>query len=86
MFEFAALELGRIAGQIIQEFGSGTKQNRVARENRGMSDVFRDHGLAQAIGTDKDEVAALADEVQREGAVDDVAVDLFGPVPNQNQR
>jgi hypothetical protein len=46
-----------------------------------MRDVFSDHGFAQAVGADENQVATLADKVERERAVDQIAIDLLGPVP-----
>jgi len=46
-----------------------------------MADVLGDEGFAQAVGTEQDQVAAFADEVQRQGAFDRLAVDLLGPGP-----
>ncbi len=44
-------------------------------------DVSGEHGFAQPVGSDECEVAALTDEVEAEGPFDQVALDLFGPVP-----
>src|SRR5688572_12327938 len=46
-----------------------------------MADVPGDHGLAQAVGADQGEVSTLADELEGERALDQVALDLLGPAP-----
>ncbi len=46
-----------------------------------MGDILRDHGLAQAVGADECEIAALADEFEGERTLDESALDLLGPVP-----
>ena len=46
-----------------------------------MADVLDDHGFPDSVRADQDEVAAFADEVESEGALDDVALDLLGPIP-----
>ena len=46
-----------------------------------MTDVLGDHGLAQAIGANQDQVAGLGEEVQRKRPFDDIAFDARGPGP-----
>src|ERR1051326_1368059 len=46
-----------------------------------MSDILRDHGFSQTVGSDQNQIAGFLKEVQREGALDNVAVDFLGPVP-----
>jgi hypothetical protein len=50
----------------------------VAGEHGGMSDVLGDQGLAQAVVA---QIAAFAGEIQRQGALDGLAVDLLGSAP-----
>ena len=47
----------------------------------GVADVLGDHGLAQAVGADQDEIAGLGEEVQGECPLDDIAFDArwLGP-------
>ena len=53
----------------------------MAGESGLVGEVLGDHGLAEAVGAEQNEVAALLDEVEGQGALDDVALDLLGPVP-----
>src|SRR5579864_4104514 len=67
--------------QIGEDVGGGAKQDTVAGLQGGISDILGDHGFAQTIGTQEDEVAGFGDEVQGESAFDGGAVDFLGPVP-----
>src|SRR3989442_1682994 len=53
----------------------------VATEKSLVSEVSRDHALADAIGTEQDDVRRFVDEAEAEQLVDQFAVDLLGPVP-----
>ena len=44
-----------------------------------MAKILGNHGFAQAVAADQDEVAGFAQEVEREGAFNNVAFDLGGP-------
>ena len=50
-------------------------------EDRSMGDVLGDHGLPETVRAQKDQVATLFDEIERESSLDRLAVDLLGPVP-----
>lgn len=79
--EFGAAQSWRIALEIGDKLGGGAKENGVAGLDGGVSDVFGDHGLAKAIGSEQYQVAGLRDEVESHGAFDQWAVDFSGPVP-----
>jgi hypothetical protein len=53
----------------------------VSRGDRAVGDVLSDHGLAQTIRADKDKVARFGDEIQSEGALNQITVDFQGPTP-----
>lgn len=53
----------------------------MARQHRLVQQILGQHGLAEALRRDEDDVLALGDEVEREDAVDGGAVELLGPVP-----
>jgi len=72
---------GRVAIELIEQFGGGAVEHGVAGEDGVVGDVFEDHGFADAVGTEEDEVSAFGDEVETEGGVDGGAVDVFGPAP-----
>ena len=44
-----------------------------------MEQVLRDHGLADAVRADEDDVGGLVEEVQGEEFFEELAIDLFGP-------
>ena len=46
-----------------------------------MSDVFEEHGFAESVGAEDEEVSALSDELETECGLDESAVDFLGPVP-----
>lgn len=56
-----------------------------ARERIGYSggvvDILCNHGFAQPVLSHQNQIADLIEEVQCEGAFDDVALDLGGSVP-----
>src|SRR5207249_564883 len=79
--ELAAAQAWGIAIEIGEQVAGGAEQDGVAGEHGGVGDILGDHGLAQSVGAAQDEVAALAEEVQGEGAFDQGAVDFLGPVP-----
>jgi len=47
----------------------------------GVADVLGDHGLAQAVGADQDEIAGLGEEFQGERPLDDITFDTRRPGP-----
>ena len=53
----------------------------MAGQHGGVADVLGDHRFAQTVAADQDQVAGFGEEVQREGAFDNVAFDLGGPGP-----
>ena len=73
---------GRVlAGEIEKELGGGEEEYGVSLQDRFVSDVLRDHGLAQALRCDQDNVAILLKEVESQSGLDGVAIDLAGPGP-----
>ena len=54
--------------QFLEQRGGGAEQDGVAGQHGGVADVLGDHGLAQAVGADQNEIAGLGEEVQRESA------------------
>jgi len=67
--------------EFLQQRGRGAEQDRVSRQHGGMADVLGDHGLAQAIGTDQNQVTSLGEEVQGQCPFDHIAFDFLGPRP-----
>ncbi len=76
-----ASELGRIGVELVEHVGSGTNEHGVTFENGLVRDVFEDHGFAESVGAEHDEVASLAEEVEGQCRLDGAAVDPLGPVP-----
>ena len=53
----------------------------MTRQHRLVADVLGNHGLAQTVGADQDQVAGFGEKVQRQRPFNDVAFDLGGPGP-----
>ena len=53
----------------------------MAGEDRLVQQVLRQHGLAEPLGGDQDDILALRDEVEREDPVDGGPVQVLRPVP-----
>ena len=79
----AAVERARglLRAEVEQELGGGEEEDRAALEDGVVRDVLRDHRLAETLRGDEDDVARIGEEVDGEGAVDDLPVDLSGPCP-----
>src|SRR6516225_3949644 len=67
--------------QVLQQRGGGTKHYGVTGEHGGVADVLGDHGFPQAVPAYQNEVAVLGKKVERESALDDLALDLGRPTP-----
>lgn len=78
--ETSAAEFGRVDVELVEQLGGG-EQDAVAGQHRTVGDVFGDHGLAQPIGAQKEQITPLGDELQGEGRFKEAAVDLLRPVP-----
>src|SRR5947208_2648275 len=51
--------------QFFQQCGGGTEQYGVAGEHGGVTDVLGDHGLAQSVATDQNQVAVFGKKANR---------------------
>ena len=67
--------------QFFQQSRGRAEQHGVARQHRLVADVLGNHGLAQTVGADQDQVAGFGEEVLRQSPFNDVAFDLGGPGP-----
>ena len=76
-----ASELGRVGVELVEHVGNGANEYGVSIEHGLVGDVFEDHGFAETVGAEHDEVASLAEELEGQGGLDGAAVDLLGPVP-----
>ncbi len=56
--------------QVSEQFWRGAEDNGVTSEDAVVSNVFGEHGFAQAVGAQQDEIARFGDEVECEGALD----------------
>jgi len=77
----APTELRGITVEIVEKFGDGLDEYGVAFEQSLVSDVFEEHGFAESVGAEDEEVSALSDELETECGLDESAVDFLGPVP-----
>ena len=66
----AAAQSGRVALQISEQCGCGTKDDRVAGQHCGVSDIFGEQGFAEAVGAQQNEIARFGNEVEGEGPLD----------------
>ena len=74
-------QLWGVALQVLDELCGGAKQDGVSGHHSRIGDVFGDHGLAQAVTAQQDQIAFFLDEIQGEGAFNHIALDFLGPVP-----
>ena len=72
---------GVLAIQIQQQVRGGDEERGVAGEDRLVQQVFRQHGFAEPLRSDQDDILSLGDEVEREDPVDGGPVQVLGPGP-----
>lgn len=65
--------------QIVQHFGGEREACGVTAQHRLVQQVLGDHGLAQPIGTDDDDVGRLFEEGEGEQLLQQRTIDLLGP-------
>jgi hypothetical protein len=70
---------GLLRAEVEQELRGGDEEDGVSLQDGLVRDVLRDHRLAEALWCDEHDVARLGEEVDRERALDDVALDLGRP-------
>ena len=56
--------LGDLASEVVEQLGGGDEEDGVAGNGGLVGEVLGDHGLAQAVGAEQHEVAALLEEVE----------------------
>ena len=59
----------------------GTKQHGMAVEHGGVTNVLRNHRLAQTVRAHQHEVASFAKKIERQSALNNIAFDLERPRP-----
>ncbi len=79
--EFASAPFDALGLEIFEDRWGGAEQHRVPGEHGRMAYVFGDQGFSQAVTADQHQIACLLQEVQAEGAFNDIAIDLGRPVP-----
>ncbi len=67
--------------EIEEQLGSGDEDYGVAGEDGLVGDVLGDHGLAEALGRDEDDVPRGLQEFEAQGRLDRCAIDALRPVP-----
>ena len=65
----------------MEHVGGHGEASGVAVEDGVMDDVLREHGFADAVGSEEHDVDGIVDEGEREELVDELAVDGLGPLP-----
>src|ERR1700683_4519145 len=63
----------------MQHVGGDDEASAIAAQDRLVQQVLRDHGLADPVWADEDDVGGLAEEVQGEEFFEELTIDLFGP-------
>jgi hypothetical protein len=76
----AAARKSLLRGEIVEQFAGGQEERGGAAHHGLVEEVLSDHRLADAIGSDEDDVGGLVDPGQREELVDVEAVDFLRPV------
>ena len=64
-----------------KEIRRGDEQPGVARQHGLVDEVLGEHGLAEPLRTDQDDVVGAAEEVEGEDALEGGAIEGGGPVP-----
>ena len=72
---------GLLAIEIEQQVRGGDEARAVAGQDDLMDDVLGEHGLAEALGADQEDVLDAVEEVEGEDAVERGAVERGRPVP-----
>ena len=72
---------GLLSVEVEQEVGGGGEEGGVSGEDGLVGDVLGEHGFAEALGPDQDDVLAAGEEVEGEDAFEDGAVEGGRPVP-----
>ena len=67
--------------EIAQQLARAGEQDRVPLDQRLVGDVLGQGRLADAVGTDDDDIGGLLEEVERHQRLDGGAVAALGPVP-----
>jgi len=70
---------GLLAGQVHQHLESQSEEDGVLLAHGLVGDVLGNHRLAQPLGRDEADVASALHEVQAQGGLDGLAVNLLGP-------
>ena len=73
--------VGVLGGELVEHVRGGGESGGEAVEHAMVEEVLHEHGLADAVRSDEDDVGGVVDEGQREELLDEGAVDAFGPGP-----
>ena len=65
----------------MQHVGGEGEAGAVAVQDRLVSEIFEQHGLAEAVGADEHYVGGLGEKGEREQFLDRAAIAFAGPVP-----
>jgi len=72
---------GLLPVQIKQQVGGSDEERGVAGEDRLVQQVLAQHGFAESLRGDQNDILALRDEVEREDPVDGRPMQLLWPIP-----
>ena len=73
--------VGVLSGEFVEHVRGGGEAGGEAVEDAVVEEVFHQHGLADAVRSDEDDVGGVVDEGEREQLLDERAVDTLGPGP-----
>jgi hypothetical protein len=70
-----------LCGEIAEHLGGVDEQRAMALEHGVVGDVLGDHGLADPVGSDEDEVRGIVDEAQAHQRREARLIAVLGPLP-----
>jgi hypothetical protein len=72
---------GVLSTEVEEQLSGSGEEHAVSGEDGLVGDVLSEHGFAEALSGDEDEIAALLEELEAESGFDGGAIDGGGPVP-----
>ena len=73
--------VGVLGGEFVEHVRGGGESGGEAVEDAVVEEVLHQHGLADTVRPDQDDVGGVVDEGEREQLLDEGAVDALGPGP-----
>jgi len=73
--------VGVLGGELVEHVAGHGETRGIAVNDGVVDEILGDHGLADAVGSEKDDVDGVVDKGEREELVDEFSVDALGPLP-----